>query len=75
MENGPEYIIHTDGIEAAARQMALAGISFAEAVDAFTKFSQEIRFVIGRLKVKRFHTRHKQIERARTMMERGQKGK
>ena len=75
MENGPEYIIHTDGIEAVARQMANAGISFAEAADAFIKFSQAIRVDIGRLKVKRFHTRHKQIERARTMMERGQKGK
>ena len=75
MENGPEYIINTDGIEAAARNMALAGVSFAEAVKAFAEFSKAMSVILGRPKIKRRHTRYKQIERARAMMERGQKGK
>ena len=74
MENGSEYIINTDGIEAAARQMALAGISFAELTDAVVKFVKALGFYIRKTKIKRFHQRHIQIERARAMMERGQKG-
>ena len=75
MENGPKFIINTDGIEAVARNMALAGISFAEGAEAAVKLSKAMSVFLGMPKIKRRHTRYKQIERARAMMERGQKGK
>lgn len=75
MENRPEFIINTDGIEAVARNMALAGISFAEVAEAAVKLSKALSVFLGRPKIKRRYTRYKQIERARAMMERGQKGK
>ena len=75
MENEPEYVINTDSIEATARMMAQAGISCAEAAALFAKLGRVMNAIIGQWKVKHRHIRYKQIERARAMMERGQKGR
>ena len=75
MENGPEYVINTDGIDATARMIAQAGISCEEAAELFAKLGRAMNVIIDRWKVKHRHIRYKQIERVRAMMERGQKGK
>lgn len=66
-----------DSIDAAAE--ALAGIMWAfgsttaELIDGMARFAKAL--IAYRGKVKHRHPRHKQIERARAMMECGQKGK
>lgn len=62
-------------IDALADAIMLATTTVNEAAERLARVAELSSYFLGTQRVKHRHPRHKQIERARAMMERGQKGK